>query len=114
MVRSQMRDREAFGYPPFARLVVLSLKHTSYEFLSFGARRLASRLKELIGPEAVTDAHIPSVGRTAEMFFMEIMVRIEKGRSPSEVKALIREALGEFSHDKVTKRISVAVNVDPQ
>ncbi|MBQ5670251.1 MAG: hypothetical protein IIV29_06135, partial [Tidjanibacter sp.] len=82
--------------------------------LSFGARRLASRLKELIGPEAVTDAHIPSVGRTAEMFFMEIMVRIEKGRSPSEVKALIREALGEFSHDKVTKRISVAVNVDPQ
>ena len=48
------------------------------------------------------------------MFFMEIMVRIEKGRSPSEVKALIREALGEFSHDKVTKRISVAVNVDPQ
>ena len=114
MARSQIRDRETFGYPPFARLVVLSLKHTSYEFLSFGARRLASRLKELIGPEAVTDAHIPSVGRTAEMYFMEIMVRIEKGRSPSEVKALIREALGEFAHDKVTKRISVTINVDPQ
>ena len=114
MVRSQMRDREAFGYPPFARLVVLSLKHTSFEFLSFGARRLATRLKELIGHDVVTHAHIPSVGRTGELFFMEIMVRIEKGRSPSEVKGLIREALREFAHDKVTKRIPVAVNVDPQ
>ncbi|MBQ3070627.1 MAG: primosomal protein N' [Tidjanibacter sp.] len=114
MFCSQMRDREAFGYPPFARLVVLSLKYNSYDLLLHGARRLASRLKELIGPEAVTDAHIPPVGRTAENFFMEIVVRIERGRSPSEVKSLIREALVEFARDKVVRRIAVAVNVDPQ
>lgn len=114
MARTQMRDREAFGYPPYTRLVLLTLKHDSPELLGFGARRLATRLKDLIGHDLVTDAHIPSVGRTANLYFMEIMVRIERGLSPADVKEQIREALTEFSRDKVTRRITVAVNVDPQ
>lgn len=114
MARTQLRDREAFGYPPFARLINLTLKHTSAELLAFGARRLAGRLKELVGRDAVTDAHIPAVGRIANTYQMEIRVRIERGVTPADVKVLIREALAEFSRDKVTRPISVAVNVDPQ
>jgi hypothetical protein len=47
------------------------------------------------------------------MFILEIMVRIERGSSPSEVKALIAEAMREFGRDKVVRRISTTINVDP-
>lgn len=113
MVRNQLRDREAFGYPPFARIITITLRHTSAEMVTFGARKLARRLKELIGPEAVTDAHPPAVSKLGEMFILEIMVRIERGSSPSEVKALIAEAMREFGRDKVVRRISTTINVDP-
>ena len=113
MARTQLRDREAFGYPPFARIININLRHTSAELVTFGARKLARRLKELIGPEAVTDAHPPVVSKLGDVFILEIMVRIERGASPAEVKALITQALVEFGRDKVVRRISTSVNVDP-
>ncbi len=113
MAISQLRDREAFGYPPFSRLVTITLKHTSAEGVVRGARALASRLKELIG-HGVTDAHAPAVSHVADTYFMEIMVRIGRGEAPSDTKGLIREALREFAHNKLYRSISVTVNVDPQ
>jgi primosomal protein N' (replication factor Y) len=113
MAISQLRDREAFGYPPFSRLVSITLKHTSAEGVVRGARALSARLKELIG-HGVTDAHAPAVSHIADTYFMEIMVRIGRSEAPSDTKGLIREALKEFAHNRLYRNISVTVNVDPQ
>ncbi len=113
MVRSQLHDREAFGYPPFTRLVRIVLRHTSPELVVRGARHLASRLKELI-VSGVSDAHAPAVSHIADNYYMEILVRIERTTPPSDTKGLIRVALGEFSRDKLYRRIAVVINVDPQ
>ena len=113
MVRSQLHDREAFGYPPFTRLVRIVLRHTSPELVVRGARHLASRLKELI-VSGVSDAHAPAVSHVADNYYMEILVRIERTTPPSDTKGLIRVALGEFSRDKLYRRIAVVINVDPQ
>jgi primosomal protein N' (replication factor Y) len=113
MALCQLRDREAFGYPPFTRLVAITLKHTSAEGVYRGARHLAARLKELIG-RGVSDAHAPAVSHIADTYIMEIMVRIHRNESPADTKGLIREALREFSRNKLYGRIAVTVNVDPQ
>jgi primosomal protein N' (replication factor Y) len=113
MAISQLRDREAFGYPPFTRLISLTLKHTSAELVYRGARHLASRLREFLG-HGVTDAHAPAVSHIADTYIMEIIVRIGRKESPADTKGLIREALREFSRDTLYRRISVTVNVDPQ
>lgn len=113
MALCQLRDREAFGYPPFTRLVAITLKHTSAEGVYRGAHHLAARLKELIG-RGVSDAHAPAVSHIADTYIMEIMVRIHRNESPADTKGLIREALREFSRNKLYGRIAVTVNVDPQ
>lgn len=113
MAKSQLRDREAFGYPPFSRLITLTLRHSSPELVFRGAKALATRMQELIG-RSVSDAHAPAVSHVADIYIMEIMVRIERNDSPSDIKGLIREAVGELSKDKVFRRISVTINVDPQ
>lgn len=113
MAISQLRDREAFGYPPFTRLISLTLKHTSAELVYRGARHLSSRLKEFLG-HGVTDAHAPAVSRVADTYIMEIMVRIGRNESPADTKGLIREAIREFSRDPLYRRVAVTINVDPQ
>lgn len=113
MAICQLRDRESFGYPPFTRLISISLKHTSAELVYRGARHLASRLKSLLG-HGVTDAHAPAVSHVADTYFMEILVRIGRNESPADTKGLIREALREFGRDTLYRRITVTVNVDPQ
>lgn len=113
MVRTQLHDREAFGYPPFVRLVRLTLRHTSPELVFRGARHLASKLRELI-PSGVSDAHAPAVSHIADNYYMEILVRIERGASTADTKGLIRTVLGAFSRDRLYRRIAVTINVDPQ
>lgn len=114
MARTQLSDRQAFRYPPFARLIVVSLKHANAELLGTAASRLVEQLRRLLGADVVTDAHAPAVGRAADMFILEIMVRFGRERSHSEVKSLLREALAAFARDKATRNIAVSVNVDPQ
>lgn len=113
MAKCQLRDREAFGYPPFTRLISLTLRDGSAELVYRGARELAARLRELIG-SGVTDAHAPAVSHVADTYIMQIMVRIERSDSPSDIKGLIRSAIGEFGRNKLYRRISVTINVDPQ
>lgn len=113
MAMAQLGDRKAFGYPPFTRLVVLTLKHTSPELLARGARALSAELRALLG-RGVTEAHVPAVGHIAQTYIMEIMIRIERGSSPADTKVLIAEALRKFGKDQFFRRIAVSINIDPQ
>lgn len=113
MARSQLRDREAFGYPPFTRLVRLSLRHTSPELVWRGANTLAQRLREMLG-RGVTDAHAPAVSHSHDNYYMEILVRISRGESPADTKDVIRECLRAFAKDKLYRNIAVTIDVDPQ
>lgn len=113
MARSQMRDREAFGYPPFVRLVAVKLRHSSPELVWRGATYLASRLREVVG-RGVSDAHAPAVSHIADNYYMEILVRIARGESPADTKGLMKEVLREFSSNKLYRQITLTVDVDPQ
>ena len=113
MARSQLRDREAFDYPPFVRLVRLSLRATSPELVWRGANYLAHRLRELIG-KGVTDAHAPALSHSHDNYYMEILVKIGRSESPADTKGLIRECLREFAKDKLYRNIAVTIDVDPQ
>lgn len=113
MARTQLRDREAFGYPPFTRLIRLTLRHTSPELVVRGARHLAQQLRQMIG-RGVSDAHAPAVSQLADNYYMQILVRIERSESPSDTKCLIRSAVGEFSRDRIFRNIGIVIDVDPQ
>ena len=113
MARTQLRDREAFGYPPFVRLVKLTLRHTSPELVVRGARHLAQKLRQTIG-KGVSDAHAPAVSQIADNYYMQILIRIERNESPADTKCLIRSAVGEFLRDKIYRHISLVIDVDPQ
>lgn len=113
MARSQIRDREAFGYPPFTRLISISLRHTSPELVVRAARALASRLREMLGG-MVSDAHAPAVSQIADNYYMEILVRVGRKESPTDTKGVIRATLREFAKDKLFRHIATTVNVDPQ
>lgn len=113
MARTQLRDREAFGYPPFTRLISISLRHTSPELVVRGARTLSMRLREILG-SMVSDAHAPAVSQIADNYYMEILVRIGRKESPADTKGVIREVLREFAKDKLFRHIAITLDVDPQ
>ena len=70
----EMEMRKQFFYPPFSRLIRITLKHTIKEKAFEAADILANSLQKdfayLVGPAA------PIINRVRNMFLMEILLKL--------------------------------------
>lgn len=109
----QMEERRLFRYPPYVRLIRITLKHEIPSILDGGAVFLANELREVFGGR-VLGPQQPMVGRTHGKYIKQIMLKIEKEVSVERAKTIVGELLENFSANPVYRQIRRAVDVDPQ
>ena len=104
--------REAFGYPPFSREVLLTFRHTEQQRAEQAAQRIATRLASyrtmvIVGP------YPPPLEQVAGSWHTCLTIRL-KGGTASESKRLITAAIESLGKDSHTASVRVTVDVDPQ
>jgi primosomal protein N' (replication factor Y) (superfamily II helicase) len=109
----QMEERRLFRYPPYVRLIRITLKHEIPSILDGGAVFLANELREVFG-RRVLGPQQPMVGRTHGKYIKQIMLKIEKEVSVEKAKEIVAALLDTFSANPVYRQIRRAVDVDPQ
>lgn len=110
--KEQMAERKMFNYPPYVRMIRLTLKHEIPPILDGGAVFLSGELKEIFG-KRVLGPQQPLVSKTHGKYMKHILVKIEKEASVEKAKKLISELLSIFSKNPVYKQIRCNVDVDP-
>ena len=113
MARAQLAEREAFFYPPYARLTSLTLRHRDPAVLRQGIMELASRLRVRFG-RRVLGPMTPPVDRIRGEYLAGLLLKIESGASSARARELLAAELKTFSENPAFKAIAVIVNVDPQ
>ncbi|MCF8227086.1 MAG: primosomal protein N' [Bacteroidales bacterium] len=111
-LKEQMDEREMFRYPPFVRLIRISLRHEIPSILDGGAVFLTNELKEVFGSR-VLGPQQPLVARTHGKYAKQIILKIEKDASFEKAKELIGTILELFGGGAVYKQIRATVDVDP-
>ncbi|MBD3582935.1 replication restart helicase PriA [Flavobacterium selenitireducens] len=111
MFSEQLYERKIYKYPPYFKLIRLTLKHRDFEKLKQGSQWLASVLQQhldmpVLGPEE------PPVSRIRNEYIRTIMVKIPQGRPLSRTKKTIRKILDSFESVSQFRPIKVVVNVD--
>ena len=107
-----LRERALFGYPPYSRIVSLTLRHADYGTLCTAARELASRLRAVFGHD-VLGPQAPAVEFSAGGHNSVIMIKVRRQTSHTEARARIADAVGAVAGDKTYKGIHIIPNVDP-
>lgn len=112
MYKEQVYERNNFKYPPFYRLVRLTLKHKDYEKLKDGAMWVYNVLSQnlnmpVLGPEE------PAISRIRNEYIRTIMIKLPQGKSLGGTKKSIVKILESFDAIPQYKAIKVSVNVDP-
>jgi primosomal protein N' (replication factor Y) len=112
MYKEQVYERHNFKYPPFYRLVRLTLKHKDYEKLKDGAMWVYNVLSQnlnmpVLGPEE------PAISRIRNEYIRTIMIKLPQGKSLGGTKKSIVKILESFDAIPQYKAIKVSVNVDP-
>jgi primosomal protein N' (replication factor Y) len=115
MYKEQIEERKKFSYPPFTRLIEITLSQKSQDDLDAVSPDLAIELKKRFGEERVLGPEYPIVSKVNNYFLKTILLKVEKEKYSQKVKALVMEALNEFYHKgKEYSRTRIKIDVDPQ
>ena len=99
MARTQLAERRAFAYPPYARLIRLTLRQRDRDLLYRASAALAVA---------------PPVDRIREEYITEFLLKIESGASASRAREVLREVLRQTLGAKEFQTVTLSCDVDPQ
>ena len=109
----EIEKRKEFFYPPFSRMVMLTLKHRDKEFVEAAAYKLAALLSQDL-KEFITGPAAPVVGRLRNMYLMELMIKLPKEAGMSlTYRKVIRNHINLLQGEKNYKSVVVVTDVDP-
>jgi primosomal protein N' (replication factor Y) len=111
MYLEQSRERQVFQYPPFYKLIKITLKHRDYDTLKQGAMwmyQMATQNLQLpvLGPEE------PVISRIRNEYLRVILIKIPEKRSLLATKKTVQKIVDSFERIGQFKAIKVALNVD--
>lgn len=109
---NEILERENFYYPPFFKLIVLTLKHSEESLLNAAANDLANALKATF-KERVLGPEFPIIKKIQNLFLKEIKIKYEKSLSDSKLKERIQALLTDFYTKPQNKSVRVVIDVDP-
>ena len=112
MYNEQLSQREAFGYPPFTRLIYIYLKHRDEAVLDTLSQQYATILRKVFG-ERVLGPDNPPVARIQSLYIRKIMLKVEVSASMAQVKDLLRQIYERSLADDRFKALTLYYDVDP-
>ena len=108
----QIAERKAFGFPPYHRMIMLTLKHRDMQRLTAASSMLQQRLQQAFGSR-VSGVILPSVARTQNMYVRQIRLMIEANANIVRAKELVREHIGFVQQQSACKGTIILPDVDP-
>jgi primosomal protein N' (replication factor Y) len=112
MFKMQSEERKTFNYPPFCRLVKISIKHKDRVQLNHYSDILGQELKEIFG-KRVLGPESPVISQVQLWYIKTILIKIEKEKPPARAKQLIIEAIDRLEKEKGASTLKIAIDVDP-
>jgi len=112
LFRIQTEERKAFNYPPFCRMIKISLRHKDRSVLNEFADILGRDLKAIFG-KRVLGPEYPLVSRIQLWYIKNIIIKLEKEKSSATSKQLLRDAVEKLLKQKGASSLKIAIDVDP-
>ena len=108
----EIENRKEFFYPPYSRIVLLTLKHKDKTVVENAADKLAMLLRQDL-KEYITGPAAPVINRIRNQYLAEILIKLPKEHGMSGTyKKVIRNHINLLSSEKSFKSVTVVVDVD--
>ena len=111
MFKEQLYDRQIYKYPPYFRIIKLTLKQRDFDKLKEGSMWLYQVMSQnlnmpVLGPEE------PAISRIRNEYIRTIIIKIPHNVSIGNTKKTIQKILNSFEAVAQFRAIKVSLNVD--
>tara|TARA_B110000240_G_scaffold181982_1_gene214368 strand:- start:638 stop:2791 length:2154 start_codon:yes stop_codon:yes gene_type:complete len=111
-IRQQIQERKLFSYPPYNRLIGITLKHKNQRKLDETANVLVGLMRKsfaarVLGPE------YPAISKIRNYYHKNILLKIENEASISEAKSILYTIIEKMKNHTDYKSVRYINDVDP-
>jgi len=112
MYRGQIAERKHFKYPPFYRMIGITLRHREKNELDRIALELANNLRDRFGSR-ILGPEYPVISRIKTLYIKQLWIKIEREVSVVHAKRQMSEIIDQVKERQGNKTVQIAVDVDP-
>jgi len=111
-IKKQIEERKLFKYPPYNRLIGITLKHKNQRKLDVASEALVGLMRKSFG-NRVLGPEYPVISRIRNYYHKTVLLKIEQKGSISEAKNILNTIIERMSNHPDYKSIRFIVDVDP-
>jgi len=112
MYRDQINERHQFQYPPFVRMIKISLKHKDQHLVNKAGDWLALSLRNNFGTMVLGPAN-PMIARIRNLYIKNILIKLPKDIALASSKDIIQKIRNSFESIAEFRPVRFIIDVDP-
>jgi primosomal protein N' (replication factor Y) len=112
MYNVQSVERMEFKYPPFYRLIQISLRHKDVQVVKQAAFEMGKRLRDVFGTRLLGPVD-PPIGRIQNLYIKQLILKIENEASPVKAKEILNAVSDSILQESKFKSVRIGLDVDP-
>lgn len=110
----EIEERMRFGYPPFMRMIRVTVKHADEQVSENAAIVLAKDLTDRLGKQQVLGPEVPYIFKIRNLFLQEIHIKLPRENTNLKAaKAQLAQAIFNLKLLPDFKGVKVVADVDP-
>jgi primosomal protein N' (replication factor Y) len=112
--RKELADRHEHGYPPFTRLIEITVKHTDKKTCKSVSQELADELRKEISGVKILGPGEPMISKIRNQFLMSILMKIPRGKGElTQIKQVLLNSINSLVKEKAYRSVKTVIDVDP-
>lgn len=109
----EILERKAFLYPPFQRLIKITLSHRKIDSVKFAANYFGKIAKNKLGSRVLGPTE-PGIPRVRSYYLRDILIKLERNQNVINLtKQLIIEISQRLQKEKGMSGVKINIDVDP-
>ncbi len=110
----EIQERSKFLYPPFVRLIRLTVKSPDQELGYRASQELAKRLVLGLGKSRVLGPQEPVISKLRNLYLMELYIKLEKSKGTMDmIKLNLSKEMIKLTSNAAFRSVRVIPDVDP-
>ena len=111
--RQQLQERADFRYPPFYRLISVTVRHRDAAFVQYAAEQLQAVLHTVFAGRC-SKVVMPAISKVQNFYIRQLLLKIETNASYAKAKRLLQQNIDNLRSTPAGKGVTYIINVDPQ